>query len=217
MVIQKSRRVLIKSVRVVVLSAIVSFLIQGTSLANEKLQRIDRTLEVAFQHGRNYPPEFSSQAQRDSLEQELGEAITQLEQMLRESGQDQEVLFRLGKANTFAYNLDMVGSKENADKYFKQLFQLNPNHAEGHLYYGQHLSGRGEFDAAIEHLRIAADAGIDVALQMIGLAYLQKGQKDEAKKYFQEIHKKYPNNRQIEMLLDSLDPSSEYEYKLMKE
>ncbi|MFA5260066.1 MAG: tetratricopeptide repeat protein, partial [Candidatus Omnitrophota bacterium] len=181
----------------ILLLATCAFLIQGTVSAAENFQEIDRILNVAFEHARNYPPEFTSEAQRDDVESNLRDVISQLEQMLKASGPGQEILFRLGKANTFAYNLDVPGSREKADEYFKQLFQLEPNHAEGHLYYGQHLSGRGEFDAAIENLHIAADAGLDVALNMIGLAYLQMGKIDEAKTYFQGLLEKYPGDPQI--------------------
>lgn len=186
--------------------------ISAVSLS-ENFQQIDRSLENAFEHARNYPPEFDSEAQRRDLERELQEVIAQLEQMIKDSGPNQEILFRLGKANTFAFNLDMSGSREKADEYFRQLFQLEPHHAEGHLYYGQHLSGRGEFAPAIEHLQTAVDAGLDIALNMIGLAYLGMGKTDEARTYFQKFLGKYPGDPQVQMILDSLEPANEYELR----
>ena len=213
----KSKCALIKTIGSVLLSLIVVNVLQGIVFANEQFQQIDIILQDAFQHARNYPPEFDSQVQRENLEKDLENVIVLLEQMLKEEGLEQELLFRLGQANTFAFNLDMTGSKEKTDEYFGQLFKLEPDHAQGNLFYGQHLSGRGEFDASIEHLQIAADAGLDVALNMIGLAYLQMGKTDEAKEYFLKFQAKYPNEPQIKMLLNSLDPSGEHVYKPMKE
>ena len=197
---------------------IIAFVAQGPIVsASENFQQIDQTLEVAFQHARNYPAEFDSKVQRESLEKELMEAMAQLEQMLDGSVERQQIFFRLGKANTFAYNLDISGSREKADKYFTELFKIDPNHAEGHLFYGQHLSGRGEFKAAIEHLQVAADGGFDMALNMIGLAYVQMGKKEEARTYFQKFKNKYPDDPQAQVLLDSLESSGEYDLKPHRE
>lgn len=193
------------------------FLTQGTALAQEKFVDVDRVLSIAFEHARNYPPVFISEAQRDDVEGLLREALGQLERMLQNDGPDREILFRLGKASTFAYNLDIPWSRQKADEYFQQLFRLEPGHAEGHLYYGQHLSGRGDFESALGHLQIAAEAGHEIALNMIGLTYLQMGKVHEAKEYFENLLKKHPGDTQIQMLLDSLDPAGEYEYKLMAE
>ena len=194
-----------------------AFVMQGTGSAGENFQQIDSTLEVAFQHARSYPPLFDTDSQRENLEKELKGAIARLENMLESSEEKEQILFRLLKANTFAFNLDLPGSREKTDEYSAKLFRLDPGHPEGHLYYGQHLSGRGEFEAAIEHLQVAADAGWDVALNMMGLSYLQMGKEDEAKVYFQKLQNKYPDDQQVQMLLDSLEPSGEYEYKLMRE
>ncbi len=183
--------------------------------ANENFQEIERILGDAFTHARNYPPEFNSEIQREDLERDLKKIISQLEQMIKDSSSDKEILFKLGAANTFAFNLDIPGSREKADEYFKQLFQLESNHGEGHLFYGQHLSGRGEFELAISHLQMAADAQLDIALSMIGLVYIQMGKKDEAKTYFQKFLNKYPGDSQTQMMLDSLESSGAYELKSM--
>jgi tetratricopeptide (TPR) repeat protein len=192
------------------------FLFYGTLYAEENFQNIDRVLDIAFKHARSYPPQFDSEGQRKYLETELSKSIRQLEAMLKDSHSNPEVLLRLGKANTFAYNLDAPGSKEKADKYFKHLFRLDPNHAEGHLYYGQHLRERGEFNESIEHLKMAADAGWDNAFIMIGLAYFQMDNSDKAKEYFLKYQKVYPDDPQIQMLLEALDPSSQYKLNLKK-
>ena len=203
---------------ILLLTLVLAFVAQGTIVsASENFERIDQTLEVAFQHARNYPPEFDSETQKDGLKKELIEVIAQLEQMLDNSTERQQILFRLGKANTLAFNLDISRSREKADKYFAELFTLDPNHAEGHLFYGQHLSGRGEFKSAIEHLQIAADGGFDMALNMIGLAYVQMGNKEDAKASFQKFQRKHPEDPQVQMLLDSLAPSGENELKPMRE
>jgi tetratricopeptide (TPR) repeat protein len=203
--------------KVFLLTILCIFLINGKLFADENFQNIDRILYIAFQHARNYPPEFDSEIQRENLEAVLGKTIAQLKAMIKDSDPNPEVLFRLGKANTFAYNLDMPLSKEKSDKYFKHLFSLDPNHAEGHLYYGQHLAGRGEFNNGIEHLKIAADAGWDIALNMIGLAYIHLGKIDEARVYLQKFQRVHPDDPQIQILLNALEPSSAYELKSMSE
>ncbi len=202
---------------VFVLLAFCLFLLGGIVQAQEKFSDIDHVLAIVFEHARNYPPDFISEAQRDDVEGLLRDALDQLERMLKNNGPDREVLFRLGKASAFAYNLDISGSRQKTDEYFGQLFRLEPDDAEGHLYYGQHLSGRGDFEAALKHLQIAAEGGQEIALNMIGLTYLQMGQPDEAKKYFEELLKQHPGDPQLRMLLDSLSTDGEYEYKLMKE
>jgi tetratricopeptide (TPR) repeat protein len=181
-----------------------------------KFAKIDRSLNLAFRHARNYPPEFSSQKQRIRVTTKLQVAMVTLAQMLKDSGPDPEVLFRLGKANTFAYNLDIKGSQQKADQYFRQLFELEPDHAEGHLYYGQHLSSRGEAGSSIRHLKIAADAGKDTALTMLGLAYLNMKRNDEARKYFLKFQELHPRDAQVQMILDSLDGSGEYQVEVMR-
>ncbi|MCD4779773.1 MAG: hypothetical protein K8S27_04395 [Candidatus Omnitrophica bacterium] len=203
--------------KMILLLPVCLFMMNGVVFANKNFQQIDRFFDVAFQHARNYPPEFDSADQRAALEKELMGTIAQLEKIIKDSGPDQDVFFRLGKAHTFAYNLDIRGSKIAADKNFKKLFEMEKNHAQGHLYYGQHIVGRGESERGIEHLQIAADAGWDVALNMIGLAYLQTGQTDKARVSFQKLQKIYPPDRQIQMLLDSLEPDGAYEHILMYE
>ncbi|MEI8011097.1 MAG: tetratricopeptide repeat protein, partial [Candidatus Omnitrophota bacterium] len=178
-------------------------------------EAIDQALDTAFQHARNYPPEFDSDTQRESVTKELLDAMSRLESRLDNSAEVQPILFRLGKAHTLAFNLDLAGSREKSDKYFAELFKLNPNHAEGHLYYGQHLSGRGEFKSAIDHLQIAADGGFDLALKMIGLVYVQMGDKEKARASFEVFLKKYPGDPQVKLFLDSLNSEGEYELKPM--
>ena len=204
-------------VKKIILLIIVFMALQNVALADENLLQIDHTLEFAFEHARTYPPEFESELQKANLKKELVIAISQLEEMLSKSDQSQEILLRLGKANTFAYNLDISESKEKADKYFAQLFKLSSKHRDGHLFYGHHLSERGEFENAVSHLQIAADEGEDRALYMIGLAYIQFGKADKAKEYLLKFQKKYPGNPDVKILLESFDPNGKYQYKLMKE
>lgn len=203
--------------KIILFLALVLVLVaQGRASASENYEKIDQTLDVAFQHARNYPPEFDSEIQKDGLKKDLIDVIAQLEQMLDNSTGRDQILFRLGKASTLAFNLDIPGSREKADKYFTELFILDPDHSEGHLFYGQHLSGRGEFKPAIEHLQMAADGGFDMALNMIGLAYVQMGNKEAAKASFQKFQSKYPDDPQVKVFLDSLEPSGEYEIKPMQ-
>jgi tetratricopeptide (TPR) repeat protein len=42
-----------------------------------------------------------------------------------------------------------------AEKYFKRALELNPNYAEGHVWYGHYLSSRGEHDLAVKEMRRA--------------------------------------------------------------
>ena len=183
------------------------------TVASWSLEQIDKSLDTAFRHARSYPPRFDSEQQRNNIEKELKVVIAQLETMLAGSGSNPEILFRLGKANTFAYNLDIEGSGKKAQQHFSQLFSIEKNHTDGHLFYGQHLSGKGEFDQAIEHLKIAAEGGRDIALQMIGITYLQKGDNDQAVVYLKKYQKLYSDAPQVNMLLDSLDPNTESKYK----
>jgi len=203
--------------KLIFLFVIIGLVVLGIISTDWNFVHIDRTLKVAFQHARNYPPKFSSQSQKKILMKELFATTIKLEQMLMDSGESEPILLRLGKANTFAYNLDIPGSNKKADEYFGRLFQLDPDHVEGHLYYGQHLSGRGEHGTSIKHLQIAADAGKDVALNMIGLAYVQLGQPNQARTYFLRFQNKHPNDPQVQMLLDSLDQSGEYTYEVMRQ
>ncbi len=201
--------------KIILLLFLVGCLIFVLTAPRGEFGRIDRILKMTFRSARNYPPQFSSQKHKQYIEIKLIDVIGQLESMLAQQGERTEILFRLGKANTFGYNMDFPNSRQKADRCFAKLFALNPNHAEGHLYYGQHLSGRGDFDAGIKHLQIAADAGQDIALNMLGLAYLQKGNHQEAKKYFKKMQEKQPNNPQLKILLDSIENPDSSEYQIM--
>jgi tetratricopeptide (TPR) repeat protein len=99
----------------------------------------------------------------------------------------------------------MPGSKGKTEKYFESYLRLVPDDAEAHFYYGAHLLGSKQFEPCLKHLQIAADAGTDVAFEMMGLAYMQLGRKEEARASFRKFQEKHPDDPQVKVLMDALD------------
>ena len=78
-----------------------------------------------------------------------------------------------------SYEWDFLG----AEKDFKRAIELNPNYATAHFWYGELLQITGQFDEAVEEIKIALDLDpISLIIKSgLGWAYLNAGKLDLAK------------------------------------
>lgn len=177
------------------------------------LDAADYFLNKNFYFARVYPPRIDSQAQYLEIEKELKTVISVMESELSEVPDDVELLWRLGYASTMTYNLDWPGSKTKIKKYFDKLFEMDPEHKFGHLYYGAHLAQTGDkldIKESISHLEKAYSYGFDVTLTMLGIAYMQTGDNVKALEYFKRFRDKFPNDKQINMLIEGIEQGDDY-------
>src|SRR3954469_24137778 len=81
----------------------------ATAAQPANLAAIDDTIAKIAQHAKNYPPQFSSAAERKSSEEDLRKAIGLLDALVAEHPNDPEFLLRDGFANAMGHNLDFKG------------------------------------------------------------------------------------------------------------
>ncbi|MBF0569293.1 MAG: tetratricopeptide repeat protein [Candidatus Omnitrophica bacterium] len=178
---------------------------------------VDPGLDEVFSHVGNYPPKFASDAERAQIEDKLKDLIKTLEAKIATDPKNQDILWRLGWAYTMAYNLDWKESRDKIELYFGQLFNLNPEHPQGHLFDGGYLQQTGGgVEKSIPFLQKAADLGSDDAFMMLAMAYMKLNRNQDALQNLKKFYGKHPDSEQARMLIDSLEKRSGSDYQVIQ-
>src|SRR5213075_1610073 len=87
---------------------------------------MDERLEKIAAHAQNFPPSFSSGAERKQTETDLKAVIKVLDAAVAQYHDNPELLFRDGYANAMGQHLDIPGCNEQFIKAFEQFLKLKP-------------------------------------------------------------------------------------------
>ncbi|MCP3933221.1 MAG: hypothetical protein GY705_29475 [Bacteroidetes bacterium] len=152
-------------------------------------------------HARDYPPAFKNPKQEKEIKEEMERTLQALDVFFIEERNDPEFLIRLGFFYSMGHNLDILGSAEKAERAFKKLLRIEPNHPRGNYLYGMFLSSTAMYQAeSIKFLEKAIGLGIDDAKYTLGLVCLRNGSESVGVKYLEDFAKEYPKSDAAMML-----------------
>jgi tetratricopeptide (TPR) repeat protein len=166
---------------------------------------VDYFLDQISSHTRSWPPKWDYPGQPEEVAAQLNTIINALELARETSASNVDILWRLGLAYTYAYNLGIPGSPERANEIFQDLLFVNPDHPQGNLYYGAFLAGIAErVRESIPYLEKAARLGFDEALFMLGFVYVHLYDDNKALEYYRRYLGKHPDNEQARKLIEAI-------------
>jgi Flp pilus assembly protein TadD len=90
------------------------------------------------------------------------------------------MLLHTAVANSIGNNFDLQGAAGDAEKYFRKLLALNPEHPQGNMRYGAYLAGTNRGREALPYLLKAQALGVREASYTLGLTWLILGDKAKA-------------------------------------
>lgn len=108
---------------------------------------------------------------------DYGQAIVSLERAKSLDPSKEDYCFQLGAA--YERNEEL----EKAEREFKEVLRINPNHAEAYNYLGYMYADRGiKLDEAISHIQkaLVLEPSNGAFVDSLGWAYFKKGMLDEA-------------------------------------
>lgn len=185
----------------------------GDKKYSVSMEAVDYFLDKISIHAKDYPVKFDSDKQRKEIEHELKSIVYMLETVLENYPTDQGILWRVGFAYSMEYNLDIPGSGEKCEKYFRELLSLNPEHPQGNFLFGAFLVGTATRQKeSISYLQKAESLGYDDATYMLGFAFLALNEKEKALNYYEKYLKKYPNHKETKIIIRSIK-ENRVEYK----
>jgi tetratricopeptide (TPR) repeat protein len=168
-------------------------------------EAVDYFLDQVSEHARSWPPKWDYLGQAEEVASQLNTIISALELARDTSASNPEILWRLGLAYTFAYNMGIPGSPERANATFQDLLFVNPDHPTGNLYYGAFLAGISErVRESIPYLEKAAKLGFDEALFMLGFVYVNLYDDNKALEYYRRYLGKHPESEQTRKLIEAI-------------
>src|SRR3954471_8284292 len=166
--------------RNLILTLICGFL--TTSRAAEvtlDLRAMDERLEKIAAHAQNFPPSFSTVAERKQTEVELKAVIKVLDAAVAQYHDNPELLFRDGYANAMGQHLDIPGCDEQFTKSFEQFLKLKPNDKRGNFLYGGFLASTAAHQkVSILYLKKAIELGETDAHYTLAFVYLSQQNKE---------------------------------------
>jgi tetratricopeptide (TPR) repeat protein len=170
-------------------------LIASTKEVTLSLGAIDAVLGKIAPHAQNFPPQFSSVAERKKIEADLREALTLLDAALAQHPDDPEILFRDGYANAMGHNLDFDGCAQRYFKAFDRLLELQPESQKANYYYGAFLVATAARQKdGIRYLEKAVTLGVTDAHYTLAFAYTVLGDKKNALLHLKEYSKLHPDD-----------------------
>lgn len=163
------------------------------------LSSIDAELSAIAPHAKDFPPRFSSAAERKQIEARLRELLTLLDAAVAQHPDEPELLFRSGFANAMGHNLDFDGCAPKYYKAFDRLLELKPEDPRANFYYGAFLAGTAarQKDSSV-YLEKAVALGVTDAHYTLAFVYLSQSDKPNALKHLREFARQHPDDQMIE-------------------
>lgn len=165
---------------------------------------IGRQLAPIERHARDYPPQFTSDAQRKEIEVTLRNTLSRLDALLAKNPDDPQVLLVSAFGHAMGHNLDFEGSAEKSLASYGRLVELRPKDPRARLLYGIFLNGIGRTQESIPHITKAIELGLVEANYPLAMAYVIEGKREQAlpplKIYVQAV----PKDEGARRLLKSL-------------
>ena len=177
--------------------------------ASFSLRSIDATLSKVAAHAQNFPPKFSSSAERAEVEAALREAITILDAAVEQYPDNPDLLRRDGFANAMGHNLDFEGCADRCSKSFERLLVLRPADKQANFYYGGFLASTATgLKDSIPYLKKAVALGVSDAHYTLGFVYTAQGDKTNALLHLREYSKLHPEDDAVKRRIAKLERPS---------
>jgi len=172
------------------------------------LRSIDATLDKVAPHAQNFPPQFSSVAERERIEAALREAITMLDAAVAQYPDNPELLFRDGCANAMGHNLDFDGCAQKYFAAFDRLLELKPEDKKANFYYGAYLSGtEARQKDSIRYLEKSIALGETDAHYTLAFVYICQNDKPKGLLHLKEYAKLHPEDKSIQQTIAQIEVS----------
>lgn len=169
------------------------------------LHAIDATLSAVAKHAANYPPHFSSKAERRRMEGQLRGAIQRLDAAAASHPGDPAILLRDGFANALGTNLDFKGCAGRSSTAYQRLLRLRPDSKAGNFQYGAFLGNTDHPRESIRYLQKAADLGVSEAHWGLALSYIMLKDRADAIHEMRRYLAFHPKNGQAKNLLAAFE------------
>ncbi len=170
-----------------------------------QLDSIDVALADIATHAKNYPPTFSSKAQREEVKEKLRGIIKLLDSAVANHPDDRDLLLRNGFANSMGHNLDFEGCAQKSANVYEHLLTLRPTDEEANYHYGAFLGGVGRPKESIEYLLKAVELGSTEAHYSLAISYLMLEDKQSACSHLRIYVSQYPKDNDAKKLLAAVD------------
>lgn len=185
----------------------------GTPALN--LHAIDATLSDMARHAANYPPQFSSAAERKEVEMRLRSASRTLDAAAAARPGDADVLIRDAFANALGTNLDFTGCAARCSATYQHLLLLKPDSGAGNFQYGAFLGSTNHPRESIRYLRKAADLGVPEAHWALAISYITLKDSADAIRELKSYMRLVPDNDGGKKLLTALE-SKDVKFQTVK-
>ena len=170
------------------------------------LSSIDVELSAISPHAQDFPPRFSSAAERKEIEARLRELLTLLDAAVAQHPDEPELLFRSGFANAMGHNLDFAGCAPKYFKAFDRLLELNPEDKRANFYYGAFLAGTAARQKdSIVYLEKAVTLGVTDAHYTLAFVYLSQSDKPNALKHLMEYARQHPDDQTLKQKITQIE------------
>ena len=169
------------------------------------LEAIDRTLSEIELHAKQYPLRFTSQIERDQVEQKLKRVLRLLDAAAVSYPNDPEIPFRNANANAMGLNFDYPGCAEKAITTDEHLLEIKPENSTANFYYGAFLSGTTLFAQSIPYLEKAIRLGDTGAHYTLAFVYLKQGDTRAALPEFKAYLKVDPENSVASKMVSDIE------------
>jgi tetratricopeptide (TPR) repeat protein len=173
------------------------------------LRSFDTALAKIANHAQEFPPRFTSTAERKQIEADLRDLLTTLNAAVIQYPDDPEILFRDGFANAMGHNLNFEGCAVKYFKAFDRLLELKPDDKRANYNYGAFLVATAARQKdGVMYLEKALALGVFDAHYTLGFAYLVQGDKPKALLHFKEYAKLHPENDQLKRNIAEIEQAT---------
>lgn len=156
----------------------VTLFLLGATMAVAKpptmdLPAVDRVLAEVAKHALNYPPRFSSAAERSAVEGRLRRVIQVMDTAADAHPDDAGLQLRDGFANALGTNLDFKGSPARCAMVYLRLLKQEPDNPAANFQYGAFLGSTNHPKESLPYLQKAASLGVTQAHWGLAITHLQ--------------------------------------------
>lgn len=192
--------------RILTIVCLLSAVVLSAKEVSLSLDSIDATLAEVAPHAKNFPPEFSSVAERKRVESDLRDLLVLLDAAVVQYPDEPELLFRDGFANAMGHNLDFEGCAEKYSAAFDRLLRLKPEDKKANFYYGAFLSATAtRRKDSIRYLEKAVSLGVTDAHYTLASVYISFGDQTNALRHFKEYSKLHPDDTGVRKWISDIE------------
>jgi tetratricopeptide (TPR) repeat protein len=158
----------------------------------------------------SYPPNIKSAAERSEVEKKYEDVKKLLDQTLKKSPEDVELLLQRGRLQAMGHNLDLPGAWNGAESDFLAILKKDPRNENamvelGNLYVNSDLRLAPKAEKLfINAQEVHGSQPLEAAQRGLFFALYYQGRMKEALSQAEFLTKTWPNNKVYSTLLDTV-------------